>query len=943
MPFGGRSGFRPWFPFSLALPVFFAFCLSLFLPAVLLFATGSANAPDDLDAFVTAQLARRHVAGLSLAIVQDGKIVEARAYGVTDRGGNRPVGTSTLFQAGSISKSVSALGALHLVEHGKLDLDSDVNATLKSWKVPSSEFTMSKHVTLRGLLSHSAGLTVHGFPGYAADSTLPTLVQVLDGGRPANTAAIRNEAIPGAVWNYSGGGYTIMQQMIIDVTGQRFPDFMRQTVLAPIGMTQSSYEQPLPASLAAATAAGHYQDGKTVHGRWHVYPEMAAAGLWTTPSDLARFAIEVQQAYAGRSSKVISQAMAKQMLTDQKDMDGLGVFLQGSGPALRFTHGGRDEGFDADLTATAETGQGAAIMINANDDSRMVARIRNFIATRYHWPNTNTYAAPAMVAVPAAQLDEVTGRYELSNNQMVAFIAQDGRLFTSAGGMADEEFIPLGDDRFASADRNVRATFVRDASGVVTALTWTQGATTRTVPRVGPLFGAIVQQRDEDASLTSRVETVLRAMGHGGTALKTVPGLTEGVRKAFGVDGWRPAADLRRLSLPFKNHPPTTSRALRCRQLAIPATRASDAERDSQRRRPARARATGSSAPTIASPPRSIRRATSCAAARRFTTSTTRPMRLPYLWLQVEQNICAPNSITSILNQPPLVFGETAFDFSCGSFVGRPTLESAKVNGVDAKRTNYGTTMRIDLAKPLAPGASLDLEFAWHFTVPEQGAGRMGRDGALYEIAQWYPRMAVYDDVRGWNHEPYIGAGEFYLEYGSFDVTLTVPASYIVAATGELRNPEQVLTAAQRSRLALAHRSDTAIAIITRDEAGNTSRTRPANRPFTWHFTANNVRDFAWAAAPNWHVGGQQPRRHSHRDALPRHGGQVARSAQDGARRDQVLQRAVVSLSVLARDDGGRTGGRHGVSHAHLRREQLDARSPAVGARARVRARVVSR
>ncbi|MEO8624707.1 MAG: M1 family metallopeptidase, partial [bacterium] len=225
---------------------------------------------------------------------------------------------------------------------------------------------------------------------------------------------------------------------------------------------------------------------------------------------------------------------------------------------------------------------------------------------------------------------------------------------------------------------------------------------------------------------------------------------------------------------------------------------------------------------------------------------------LPYLWLQVEQNICAPTSITSILNQPPLVFGETAFDFSCGNFTGKPTMESAKVNGVDAKRTGYGTMMRIDLPTPLAPKSSVDLEFVWHFTVPEQGAGRMGRDGALYEIAQWYPRMAVYDDVRGWNHEPYIGAGEFYLEYGSFDVTLTVPASYIVAATGELRNADQVLTTTQRSRLAAAHHSDTAVAIITRDEAGKPAQTRPGTHAFTWHFSANNVRDFAWAAAPNW-------------------------------------------------------------------------------------------
>ena len=230
------------------------------------------------------------------------------------------------------------------------------------------------------------------------------------------------------------------------------------------------------------------------------------------------------------------------------------------------------------------------------------------------------------------------------------------------------------------------------------------------------------------------------------------------------------------------------------------------------------------------------------------------PDALPYLWLYVEQNICQRNSITNTLNQPPLAFADISFDFSCGAsaFTDGMVIESAKVAGADAKRSVYGTTMRIDLVRPLLAGASIDLEFAWHFTVPEQGAGRMGRDGPLYEIAQWYPRMAVYDDVRGWNHEPYIGAGEFYLEYGDFDVSLTVPASYIVSATGELRNPEQVLTASQRSRLTTARHSDTAVAIITRGEAGNPSRTRPGTHAYTWRFTATNVRDVAWAAAPNW-------------------------------------------------------------------------------------------
>ena len=286
-------------------------------------------------------------------------------------GTNKAVTLNTVFQAGSISKSVAAFGALHLVEDGKLSLDTDVNASLKSWKLPPNEYTSAVPVTLRGILSHQAGLTVHGFPGYDVDSTMPTLVQVLNGTPPTNTAAIRIDTTPGTKWRYSGGGYTIMQQMMIDVTGRSFPDYMQRTVLGPLEMRQSSYEQPPRGELASLTAAGHYSDGAIGHRRWHVYPEMAAAGLWTTPADLARFAIGVQQAYAGKSSKVISQAMAKQMLTDQKDNDGLGVFLKGTGHGLWFNHGGRDEGFDAlARSQPPRPGRVVAIMINANDNSR---------------------------------------------------------------------------------------------------------------------------------------------------------------------------------------------------------------------------------------------------------------------------------------------------------------------------------------------------------------------------------------------------------------------------------------------------------------------------------------------------------------------------------------------------------------------------------------------
>ncbi|MFL5496447.1 MAG: M1 family metallopeptidase [Gemmatimonadales bacterium] len=229
------------------------------------------------------------------------------------------------------------------------------------------------------------------------------------------------------------------------------------------------------------------------------------------------------------------------------------------------------------------------------------------------------------------------------------------------------------------------------------------------------------------------------------------------------------------------------------------------------------------------------------------------PDRLPYLWLFLEQNICGPTSITEQLDQPPLVFLGSIFDFSCKGFAGGLRLERVRLGVRDLKPVIYGTTMRVDLPRALAPGAFLDLEVTWRFTVPPYGAGRMGHDGTDYVIGQWYPRVAVYDDVRGWNHEPYIGGGEFYLEYGRFDVALTVPAGYIVGATGVLRNPEQVLTGEQRARLARARGSAEPVAVITAEEAGHPDRTRPsASGVLTWHFTADSVRDFAFGAAPNF-------------------------------------------------------------------------------------------
>ena len=264
---------------------------------------GIAPPPDDLDAFMKAQMTQREVNGLSLAIIQDGKI-DARAYGVTSRGG-APVTTATLFQAGSISKPVAAMGALRLVEQGALSLREDVNAKLKSWKVPENEFTRTEKVSLRALLGHAAGLTVHGFPGYDVTERMPSTVEVLDG--KGNTEAVRVNAVPWSLTRYSGGGYTVMQLLVEDVTGKPFHEYMREAVLAPLGMTSSTYQQPVPADRAALAASGHYADRSAVSGKWHVYPEMAAAGLWTTATDLAKFAMETQQSLLGKSNKVLSR------------------------------------------------------------------------------------------------------------------------------------------------------------------------------------------------------------------------------------------------------------------------------------------------------------------------------------------------------------------------------------------------------------------------------------------------------------------------------------------------------------------------------------------------------------------------------------------------------------------------------------------------------------
>ncbi|MES3020648.1 MAG: serine hydrolase [Pseudomonadota bacterium] len=491
---------------------------------------------DALDDVIEAEMKKRQIPGLSIAVIDGGKIVRAKGYGVTEKGGKAPVTPSTLFQAGSISKPVAALGALRLVMQGSLALDDDVNQKLVSWKVPQNAFNAGAKVTLRKLLNHSAGLTVHGFPGYAVDAKMPSVVQILNGAAPANTGPVVNDIAPGSKWRYSGGGYTVVQQLMVDVTGKPFAEYMQKAVLAPLGMHDSSYQQPPAPARAALAASGHYGDRSPVKGRWHIYPEMAAAGLWTNPSDLARFAVGIQNALAGTADPAFSQTMTREMLTDQMGSVGLGLFLKGSGATRQFFHNGRDEGFDALMSAYAETGQGVVIMINANDNSRMSERLTAAVARHYNWPEAApaAVAAPVEVKVDAATLARYTGRYEIANNVMLALDSDQGRLVTMVDGIPDDHFISVGKASFSSTSSKRESTFELDEHGVVTGLVWKNNGKERKAPRIGPLMQPSPARVDTDPARTGKVKEFVDAAGKGGAQLARLKGITDGKRASMG-------------------------------------------------------------------------------------------------------------------------------------------------------------------------------------------------------------------------------------------------------------------------------------------------------------------------------------------------------------------------------------------------------------------------
>jgi CubicO group peptidase (beta-lactamase class C family) len=326
------------------------------------------------------------VPGVSVAVIRDFRLDYVEVHGVASRVTRDPVTDNTLFQAASISKPVSAVAAMRLVQEGEITLDTDINDYLTSWQVPDNEFVGTEKVTLRRILSHTAGTTVHGFRGYRYSESRPTLIQVLNGALPANSAPIVVDFTPGSDSRYSGGGYVIMQQALMDIEGTTFPEIMRETVLQPIGMENSTFEQPLPESQLGSASAGHRSNGQVVPGDHHIYPEMAAAGLWTTPVDLAHFLIELQLSLRGESNAVLNTELVELMLTEVRDGFALGFAVWSHRGEDYFGHGGANEGYRCLMVAHRSGGFGVVVMTNSDEGAALADAVVDLIGEREGWP-----------------------------------------------------------------------------------------------------------------------------------------------------------------------------------------------------------------------------------------------------------------------------------------------------------------------------------------------------------------------------------------------------------------------------------------------------------------------------------------------------------------------------------------------------------------------------
>lgn len=410
------------------------------------------------------EMKKNNVPGVSIAVIHRGKIQWAKGYGIRSDDGS-PVTTDTLFQAASISKTVATMTALELVEKGKLSLDAPINTELRSWKLPENEFTAQQPVTLRELLSHTAGTSTIRFGSIPRGAPLPTLKQILDGTPPANSPPVRVVAKPGTQYSYSGGGFEIVQQAIEDTTGEPFGEVGRKTILARLGMNHSNFQQPIDASLLDQVAFPVDARGNWISGGPPTLPELAAGGLWTTPSDLARLIIELQNSLSGDAGGVISSASAHLMITPVKGSYGLGVDTKNLDHRLSFEHTGSNNGYQAMYVAYPD-GDGAVVMTNSDNGFAVIAQIIPTLARVYGW---KAYMPEQRVEadVPLSRQLPYVGSFVTKDGYTFKVASSAGHLEFSGLGHSGSTLFPSSDTSFFVTDNTMRLTFVTTGQGIM--------------------------------------------------------------------------------------------------------------------------------------------------------------------------------------------------------------------------------------------------------------------------------------------------------------------------------------------------------------------------------------------------------------------------------------------------------------------------------------------
>lgn len=327
------------------------------------------------------RMAYYHVPGVAVAVIRNGKVVQAAGYGVLAEGSSQKVNGDTLFSVGSVSKVATASIILRMVAKGKLNLDSNVDRYLRSWHVSPTKDVPDPDVTLRTLMSHTSGFNVGGFPDFMPDEPVPTLIETLDGKPPAKHHAVRLTSVPGTRYSYSGGGIMVEQQLLEDVTKTSFADTAKTWLLNPLHMDRSTFVSPLPAS-TSNVAKAHDNDGHLVAlpRGWQTFPEQAASGLWSNAQELGSWVATLIESYRGQNN-FLPRGLATQMMTPvSPSPQGLGPELLGSGDARAFFHSGSNDNYRAWIEGYLQSGDGFVILTNSSNGSLLRLEIRHALS-----------------------------------------------------------------------------------------------------------------------------------------------------------------------------------------------------------------------------------------------------------------------------------------------------------------------------------------------------------------------------------------------------------------------------------------------------------------------------------------------------------------------------------------------------------------------------------